>query len=168
MKLLLASLMVAWSTLLIVDQASARPRVAENCDSFNPVHPCVAPWATVEPEPHRRGHLRAARGQQKRLNGGQIVAHPAGCPRWAFCGCGAALRVFGEARRDLWLAAAWLRFPRAAPAPGMVAARSGHVFVLEHHVSGKVWMAYDANSGGRATRIHPRSIAGYSIVNPRA
>jgi len=66
------------------------------------------------------------------------------------------------------LAANWLRFPRASPAPGMVAARRGHVFVLEHHISGDMWMAYDANSGGHATRIHPRSLRGYVIVNPRA
>jgi hypothetical protein len=76
--------------------------------------------------------------------------------------------VFGRPVRNLWLAANWLRFPRAAPAPGRVAARRGHVFVLEHHISGNVWMVYDANSGGRRTRIHPRSIAGYVIVNPHA
>jgi hypothetical protein len=95
-----------------------------------------------------------------------IVAHPAGCPTSAFCGCGASVRVFGAPRRDLYLARAWLRFPRAAPAPGMVGARSGHVLVLESHVSGDTWMVYDANSGGRKTRLHARSIRGYSIVNP--
>jgi hypothetical protein len=30
----------------------------------------------------------------------------------------------------------------------MVAARRGHVFVLEQHIDGDAWMAYDANSGG--------------------
>lgn len=99
---------------------------------------------------------------------GQIVGgRPAGCPR-SFCGCGAAIRVFGHAVPELNLASNWLRFPRTAPAPGMVAARRGHVFVLEQHVSGDVWMAYDANSGGHATRIHARSLRGYAIVNPRA
>jgi hypothetical protein len=97
-----------------------------------------------------------------------IVAHPPGCPSRAFCGCGAAVRVFGAPIRSLWLAANWLRFPRTAPAPGMVAARRGHVFVLEQHLGGNTWLAYDANSGGRKTRIHARSIAGYVIVNPRA
>jgi hypothetical protein len=29
-------------------------------------------------------------------------------------------------------------------------------------------MAYDANSGGHATRIHARSLRGYTVVNPRA
>lgn len=98
----------------------------------------------------------------------QIVSgRPSGCPR-SFCGCGASLRVFGRIVPELNLASNWLRFPRAAPAPGMVAARSGHVFVLEAHVEGDTWMAYDANSGGHATRIHARSLRGYTVVNPRA
>lgn len=96
----------------------------------------------------------------------EIVSHPAGCPARAFCGCGAAVRVFGQPIRSLWLAANWFRFPRAAPAPGRVAVRRHHVFVLEQHLGGNVWQVYDANSGGRATRIHPRSIAGYTIVEP--
>jgi hypothetical protein len=50
----------------------------------------------------------------------------------------------------------------------MVAARHGHVFVLEQHIEGDTWMAYDANSGGHATRIHARSLRGYTVVNPHA
>ena len=96
-----------------------------------------------------------------------VGGRPAGCPR-SFCGCGAALRVFGRIVPELNLAANWLRFPRSSPAPGMVAARRGHVFVLERHVAGDIWMAYDANSGGHATRIHARSLKGYIIVNPRS
>jgi hypothetical protein len=99
---------------------------------------------------------------------GQIVGgRPGGCPR-SFCGCGASIRVFGRIVPGLNLASNWLRFPRTAPAPGMVAARRGHVFVLEQHVEGDTWMAYDANSGGRATRMHARSLRGYTVVNPRA
>lgn len=96
-----------------------------------------------------------------------VVDHPPGCPSRAFCGCGAAVRIFGSPVRSLWLAANWLRFPKTAPAPGMVAARRGHVFVLEADLGGGKWLAYDANSGGRKTRIHARSIAGYVIVDPR-
>jgi hypothetical protein len=48
----------------------------------------------------------------------------------------------------------------------MAAVRRHHVFVLEQHIEGNTWLAYDANSGGHATRLHPRSIAGYVIVNP--
>lgn len=101
------------------------------------------------------------------VSGARVIGgRPAGCPS-SFCGCGAALRVFGRIVPELNLAANWLRFPRTSPAPGMVAARRGHVFVLEQHLGGDVWMAYDANSGGRATRIHARSLRGYTIVNPR-
>lgn len=107
----------------------------------------------------------AAGGPVQRV-AAQIVAHPSGCPSRAFCGCGAAVRVFGSPIRSLWLAANWLKFPRTAPAPGMVAARRGHVFVLEAHLGGNTWRVYDANSGRRLTRIHARSIAGYQIVNP--
>lgn len=98
---------------------------------------------------------------------GRVVAHPYGCPRRAFCGCGAAVHRFGRPIRSLWLARNWFRFPRAAPAPGMAAVRRHHVFILKRHVRGPVWVAYDANSGGHRTRIHPRSIAGWTIVNPR-
>ena len=94
-----------------------------------------------------------------------VGGRPAGCPR-SFCGCGASIRVFGRIVPGLNLASNWLRFPRAAPAPGMVAARHGHVFV--QHVEGDTWMAYDANSGGHATRVHARSLGGYSVVNPHA
>lgn len=97
-----------------------------------------------------------------------VVAHPPGCPSRAFCGCGAAVRIFGRPIRNLWLAANWFKFPRAAPAPGMAAVRRHHVFVLEQHLGGDRWLAYDANSGRHLTRLHPRSIAGFAIVNPRA
>jgi hypothetical protein len=96
-----------------------------------------------------------ASGRLREYGNVQMLAHPSGCPSRAFCGCGAAV-------------AAWLRFPRTSPASGMVAARRGHVFVLRQHIQGNVWMVEDYNSGGRKSRIHPRSISGYTIVNPRA
>jgi hypothetical protein len=74
--------------------------------------------------------------------------------------------VFGKPVRSLWLAANWLRFPRAAPAPGMVAARRGHVFVIRRVLGGGKVLAYDANSGGHKTRLHVRSLAGFAVVNP--
>ncbi len=105
--------------------------------------------------------MHRERGPAPQVIGGR----PAGCPH-RFCGCGASLHLFGRIVPGLNLAANWLRFPRAAPAPKMVAARRGHVFVLEQHIGGDVWLAYDANSGGHQTRLHARSIAGYVIVNP--
>lgn len=99
---------------------------------------------------------------------GRIVGgRPRGCPR-RYCGCGASLHIFGRVIPRLNLAANWLRFPKAAPAPGMVAARRGHVFVLKRHIHGRVWLVWDANSGRGKTRVHPRSIAGFTIVDPGA
>jgi hypothetical protein len=95
-----------------------------------------------------------------------VVEHPPGCPWRAFCGCGAAVRIFGKPFRNLWLAANWFKFPRAEPAPMTAGVRRHHVFVLLAHRHGNVWLVYDANSGGHATRIHERSIVGYTIVNP--
>ncbi len=136
----------------------ARLHVAQNCDSGDIMRPC---WGVITTPPQRTHRWAALLGH------GAMQPHPAGCPRRAFCACGASVRVFGHSVRSLWAARAWLRFPTAAPAPGMVAASFEHVFVLEQHVGGNVWLVYDANSGGHATRIHNRSIAGYSIVNPR-
>jgi hypothetical protein len=102
-------------------------------------------------------------------NGNTVIVgrRPAGCPH-RFCGCEASLYVFGEIRPELNLASNWIRkFPRTSPAPGMAAARSGHVMVLMSHVDGKDWLVHDGNSGGGRTREHVRSIGGYVIVNPR-
>jgi hypothetical protein len=98
----------------------------------------------------------------------RIVSHPAGCPRTRFCGCGAALRLFGKAIREgtYAVAAYWLHLPRAEPAPGMAAANHRHVFVIEKVINRNTVVAYDANSGGHLTRIHVRSLAGYKVVNP--
>jgi len=104
--------------------------------------------------------------EARRRHDSTTVEHPAGCPWRAFCGCGAAVRIFGRPVRDLWLAANWFRFPRATPAPGMAAVRRHHVFVLEQWLGGSTWLVFDANSGHHGTRVHPRSIVGYAIVNP--
>lgn len=95
-----------------------------------------------------------------------FLPHPAGCPAIAFCGCGASVEVFGHSIRSLWLAAAWLRFPRTAPAPGMAAVRPHHVFVLRSHVRGDIWLTADYNSGGHRSRLQEQSISHYTIVNP--
>lgn len=96
-----------------------------------------------------------------------LGGRPAGCPH-RFCGCALSLRIFGTIKPHLNLAANWLRqFPRALPAPDMVAARRGHVFQLVRHIEGNTWLAWDANSGGGKIRLHARSIAGYTIVDPR-
>ena len=99
---------------------------------------------------------------------GVVGGRPAGCPH-AFCGCEASRYVFGKIIPELNLAYNWIRkFPRTSPAPGMAAARSGHVFILISHVGGNEWLIHDGNSGGHLTREHVRSISGYVIVNPHA
>lgn len=130
--------------------------------------PTVAKQSVRLARHHNDGVLRFASSfeAEKIKTGAEIVSHPVGCPQSAFCGCGAAVRVFGSPVRSLWLAANWFHFPRSAPAPGMVAVRSHHVFVLEADLGGGNWKVYDANSGGHQTRVHARSIAGYTIVDP--
>jgi hypothetical protein len=171
----------------LISPASARHhRVAPICDNLDIMHPCA--W---NPNPFagarevrvtmKRDHVtpkrrkvasKASKAASEPLFAArspasvQVVAHPAGCPARSFCGCGAAVRVFGAPVRSLWVAANWFRFPRAVPAPGMVAVRSHHVFVLEARLERGLWLAYDANSGRHLTRIHARSIKGYVIVNP--
>jgi hypothetical protein len=153
LRLILAALCCA----LFVSQAEAR-RLARGAAPPDPGCNVIFPCEDVGLSSQRGG--RAVRPAQ-------ILPHPAGCPRRAFCGCGAAVRVFGNPVRSLWLAASWFKFPRSAPAAGMVAVRRHHVFVLESHLGGLTWLAHDANSGGHATRLHARSIAGFVIVNPR-
>lgn len=86
-----------------------------------------------------------------------------------FCGCALSVKLYGYVKPALMLADNWRKsFPRTLPAPGMVAARPGHAFQLVSHVSGNIWLVWDANSGGGKIRLHHRSIAGYSIVNPHA
>jgi hypothetical protein len=124
--------------------------------------------ARAEARPHHTLH-RAGHFQQPMtmLAGDEKVvgARPSGCPN-AFCGCEASLYKFGRIIPELNLASNWRRFPRAAPSSGMAAVSGGHVMILEQHVAGDVWLVHDGNSGGHVTREHPRSIAGYTIVDP--
>jgi hypothetical protein len=85
----------------------------------------------------------------------------------AFCGCVAAVEVFGRSVRVLWRAAAWLDFPAAAPAPGMAAVRAHHVMIIPQYLGEGRALVYDANSGGHLTRVHVVSLRGYRIRNPR-
>ena len=99
-------------------------------------------------------------------NGVVVGGRPKGCPH-KYCGCSASLYVFGEIRPMLNVARNWrVLFPHTSPAPGKVAVRTHHVFVLIRHVSGDRWMAHDGNSGGGLTRKWVRSIRGYTIVDP--
>lgn len=125
----------------------------------------VSSGAEARKHHHGSRHIRHHHYQGS-FDGGSVVANPSGCPSRAFCGCGASIEVFGRNIRELWLARAWFRFPPASPAPGMVAVRNHHVFVIREVRGNGIVLAYDANSGGHRTRIHERSLAGYSVRNP--
>lgn len=144
----------------------------DTCVDTNVMEPCYMKQlfgfraqAPIHVEPYRAPHKAVERVSYDR--GAVIGGRPAGCPH-AFCGCGASLYLFGRIKADLNLAANWLHFSRAAPAPRMAAARPGHVMVLVEHRHGDVWLVHDSNSGGGLTRLHERSIAGYTIVNPNS
>ena len=95
-----------------------------------------------------------------------VSDRPAACPR-RYCGCALSLRLFGKIRPHLNLAANWIStFRKTAPAPGMIAARSGHVMLLLQHAGGDKWIVHDPNSGGGLTREHVRSIRYFTVVNP--
>jgi hypothetical protein len=116
------------------------------------------------PRAHRASNFSDANGNAVVVVGGR----PAGCPH-RFCGCEASRYVFGEIRPELNLAANWIRkFSRTQPAPGMAAARSGHVMILISHAGGNDWLVHDGNSGGGLTRDHVMSIGRYVIVDPRS
>lgn len=169
---------------LLVSPAEARKQATAAHPDCNILFPCldVAPSArgervvkamggfgTAKPVYERRSEITHQRPRQAREQVAQtIVAHPAGCPARLFCGCGVAVRLLGSPVRSLWLARAWFKFPRAEPAPGMAAVRRGHVFAIEQVLGNGKVLAYDPNSGRHLTRIHVRSLSGYTVVNPRA
>lgn len=119
----------------------------------------------------RKHATKAVRHRAKRIavrageRSAKFAVHAPGCPPIAFCGCATA-RHFGINDRGLWLAANWLRFPRAVAAPGMAAARRGHVFAILRVIRPGLVLAYDPNSGGGRTRVHQRLLAGFTVVNP--
>lgn len=153
-----------WAALAVVASICAvSPASALTCNNDG---------RCVDSSPDVVGHIvnRATRQTMRFVNdvATQYLPHPAGCPRRAFCGCGAAVETFGRPLRELWLVRAWYKFPRSAPAPQMAAVRPHHVFILKRQIAGNNWLVVDHNSGGRKSRLHVRSIAGFTIVNPRA
>lgn len=165
-RIVAALLLVLFSTSI---SEARRLRTHVAADGCNVIFPCEGVTTSKRGEMVVRamGGFGVAR-KVYTSHHATMLPHPSGCPRRAFCGCGAAVEVFGAPRRALWLAANWLRFPRTSPAPGMVAARAGHVFVLKQQLADGLWLVADYNSGGHQSRLHARSLSGYAIVNPRA
>lgn len=123
------------------------------------------PNCGVQPVVKTTNQTRIAQDDSER-----IVGHPAGCPWRQFCGCGSCAEVgISPAeckRKGLFLAANWLKFPRASPGPGMAAARYGHVMIIRSIDANGNATVYNPNSGGHLTRIMIVSLRGYHIVNP--
>jgi hypothetical protein len=117
---------------------------------------------------HAQQFVSAARSvNHVATEGNTIVPHPAGCPRYLFCGCGASEHVFGHPVRSLYLVRNWYQFPRAAPAQGMaVLFGSRHVAIIEQYHGDGTATLYDANSGGGLTRMRRAKIAGLVVVDP--
>lgn len=162
------------SALLVASPAHARKQHFTSVDpGCNVIMPCENVIA------HPRGELivramggfgssRPVYARHASYDRGRVIGgRPSGCPH-AFCGCGASLYLFGRIIPNLNLAANWLRFPHVSPAPRMAAARHGHVMVLVEDRGGGNWLVHDSNSGGHQTRLHVRSLRGYTVVNPSA
>ena len=152
---MLVELMFVASLLAVVPSAEARPRRSYRYSQ------------TIRRSRVARRAIRVRRARVTHTQSVQVISHPAGCPRRAFCGCGASVHLFGRPIRDLFLAANWFKFPRAAPAPGTVAVRRGHVFVISQVLGGNKVLAHDYNSGRGQSRVHVRSLAGFTVVRPR-
>lgn len=149
--------------LFFIGQAQARPVIVCNqlgCSDRPGVERSERNFSA-------RRHNYDAHGNDTIIIGGR----PAGCPK-AYCGCGTA-KFLGLSDKRLNLADNWpVIFPRTHARPGAVAARNykvrgyGHVMYLIAHVRGKIWRVRDYNSGHGLSRIHNRSVAGYSFVSP--
>jgi hypothetical protein len=184
--MLLRSLIAGATALALISSAEGRPHQMARIKCVGLFCGLVSESAPspVAKQAHYKGHRRVVRRPyvphaRPRNNApvtraanpaGEIVAHPAGCPHIAFCGCGTAVKVFGAPIRALWLARNWLRFPPAEPAPGMIAVRRDghHVFAIERVIDRDHVWAYDPNSGNHLTREHVVNLRGrYWIRNPR-
>jgi hypothetical protein len=78
------------------------------------------------------------------------------------CGCFASEQVFGHSVRELWLADAWLKFPRTSP-------HSGAVAVWPHrHVAAVIAVNGDGTVTVRDSwAVHRVRVAGLVFVDPR-
>jgi hypothetical protein len=164
---------IAAILIVFIGQAQARPLVVCNQLGCSDRPGLENNERNFSARRHSSRHVIDTHGNDTVIIGGR----PAGCPR-AYCGCGlrkwlAARGLSGMSDIRLNLADNWRRlFPRTHARPGAVAVRNrrvrgyGHVVYLIAHVRGNVWRVRDYNSGRGLSRIHNRSVAGYSFVSP--
>ena len=155
-------------TASFATQAQARHHFRHHHHHYNDRTPVYAGFTSYA-EPQKRPPVRYSRSTHGRVASGRenvVGGRPAGCPH-SYCGCEASRYVFGKVIADLNLARNWIRkFTRTQPAPGMVAARNHHVFVIMAVNGDGTVLAHDGNSGHGLTREHNRSLAGFRVVDP--
>lgn len=155
-----SAVIAALICLVMTATANAKPQKKHSSNNaYSQQHRAQYHRIAVKRHSPRRVRVVASRNVK-------MISRPAVCPPRAYCGCGAAVKVFGKSVRSLWPSSAWLRFPRAAPGHMKVAARRGHVFVIDYMIDSRTAMAWDFNSGRGQSRYHARSITGFTIVDP--
>lgn len=96
---------------------------------------------------------------------------PTDCPL-LWCGCWLSKFIFGENKRDLWVAKNWLKFPKTTPRPGAVAVFNrkgggGHVGVVQSLDKNGNPIVKSGNHSNRvATATYSKSnVIAYATVN---
>jgi len=106
---------------------------------------------------HPRHYRYASRHRHR---GGKVVSylpHPSGCPRVAFCGCGAYKAITGQVvPRGTWALANY--WPGHYHGSTPVAWWRGHVAVVRQFLGNGMALVEDYNSGGHQSRLHVRDI----------
>lgn len=162
----LSAVAVACAFALSISAADAKPRHKQTRISHSESAHCVFNndgRQTCSGAEYRTSDSRMASRRQD--TEATIVAHPAGCPRRLFCGCGVSVKAFGRPIRELFLARNYgYYFNAGAFAPGNAAWRPGHVVYILGGTRSDA-LIYDPNSGGHQTRIHRRDLSRYHIAD---
>lgn len=147
---------VAALLCLFSSAAHAAPESLQRCSDGSYRQTCG------QPEKRIQSHQKVRAG---RPDGQGVVAHPAGCPRRLFCGCGVSVKAFGRPIRELYLASNYGDYFNAGLfGPGNAAWRPGHVVYILGGTQSDA-LVYDPNSGRRQTRIHHLDLSRYLIAD---
>jgi hypothetical protein len=154
---------VVCALALSISAADARPKqarhvnaVASQCNMNNDGR-VICQGGSIE---RTQRHARDRYADDSR-----VVAHPSGCPRRLFCGCGVSVKAFGKPIRELFLASNYgYYFNQGTFAPGNAAWRPGHVVYILGGTQSDA-LIYDPNSGHGKTRIHRRDLSRYRIAD---
>lgn len=159
--------------LLVWYTIASRPVQAEPGDKYGNYYSEFQNRRARSPMPAATAPVRLPaptnRADGRTLSTAAVKARPEECPHKLWCGCALSVLLFGESRRDLWLARNWLKLgkPIDSPKPGAVAVfarkNGGHVGLITKVLSSDrivLWSGNDHN----AVRERPRStlnIIGY-------